>query len=62
MADDALSSKLMGLGGVLGCEPVDGALLVNSSNQTNIATFVHQMGDTYLPSGEQTQQYLIDLN
>ncbi len=57
---------------VLGCEPVDGVLVVLSSNQINIATFVHQMGDTHiyhlvnkhthLPSGEQTQQYVIDLN
>ncbi len=32
---------------VLGCKPVDGVLLVLSSNQINIATFVHQMGDTH---------------
>ncbi len=31
---------------VLGCEPVDGVLDVLSSNQINIAAFVHQMGDT----------------
>ncbi len=30
---------------VLGCEPVDGVLVVLSSIQLNIATFVHQMGD-----------------
>ncbi len=30
---------------VLGCEPVDGVLVVLSSNQINIATFVNQMGD-----------------
>ncbi len=29
----------------LGCEPVDGVLVVLSSYQLNIATFVHQMGD-----------------
>ncbi len=28
---------------VLGCKPVDGVLVVLSSNQLNIATFVHQM-------------------
>ncbi len=38
---------------VLGCEPLDGVLVVLSSNQINIATFVHQLGDTHLPSGEQ---------
>ncbi len=47
---------------VLGCEPVDGVLFVLNSNQINIATFVHQMGDVCLPSGEQKWQYLIDLN
>ncbi len=30
---------------LLECEPVDGVLVVLSSNQINIATFVHQMGD-----------------
>ncbi len=30
---------------VHGCEPVNGALIVLSSNQLNIATFVHQMAD-----------------
>ncbi len=39
---------------VLGCKPVDGALVVLSSNQINITTFVHQMGDTHLPCDEQT--------
>ncbi len=44
---------------VLGCKPVDGVLVVLSSNQfssnqINIPTSVHQMGDTHLPSGEQT--------
>ncbi len=29
----------------IGCDPVDGVLVVLSSNQLNIATFVHQMGD-----------------
>ncbi len=39
---------------VLGCKPLDGALVVRSSNQLNIAQFVHQMGDVcLLPSGEQ---------
>ncbi len=38
---------------VLECEPVDGVLVVFSLNQIRIATFVHQMGETYLPSGEQ---------
>ncbi len=33
---------------VLGCEPVDGVLVVLSSNQLNIATFVHQRGDTHI--------------
>ncbi len=33
---------------VLGCEPVDGVLVVLSSNQINIAIFVHQMGDSLL--------------
>ncbi len=28
---------------VLGCEPIEGVLLVLSSNQINIASFVHQM-------------------
>ncbi len=32
---------------VLGSKPVDGVLVVLSSNQLNIATFVHQMGDVY---------------
>ncbi len=36
---------------VLGCQPVDGALVVLSLNQITIATFVHQMGDVCLPSG-----------
>ncbi len=31
--------------GVLGCKLVDGVLVVLSSNQSNIVTFVHQMGD-----------------
>ncbi len=33
-----------------------GELVVLCSNQINIGTFVHQMGEThtYLPSGEQT--------
>ncbi len=30
---------------VHGCEPVDGVLVIHSSNQINIATFFHQMGD-----------------
>ncbi len=30
---------------VVGCEPVDGILVVLSPNQLNIATFVHQMVD-----------------
>ncbi len=30
---------------LLGCEPVDGVLIVLSSNQLNIATFVYQMED-----------------
>ncbi len=30
---------------VFGFEPVDGLLVVLSSNQLNIATFVHQIGD-----------------
>ncbi len=30
---------------VLGCEPVDGVLVVLSSTELNIATFVHPMGD-----------------
>ncbi len=38
---------------VLACKPVDGVLVVLSSDQLNIATFVHQMGDMCLPSGEQ---------
>ncbi len=38
---------------VLGCEPVDGVLVVLSSNQLNIVMFVHQMGDVCLPFGEQ---------
>ncbi len=46
---------------VLGCEQVDGVLVVLCSNQIYIANFVHQMVDTHLPS-EQTWQYLIDLN
>ncbi len=33
---------------VLVREPVDGVLVVLSSNQINITTFVHQMGDTNL--------------
>ncbi len=32
---------------VLGCKPVDGVQVVLSSNQLNIAMFVHQMGHTY---------------
>ncbi len=47
---------------VLGSEPLDGILVVLSSNQIKIVTFGHQMGDTHRPPGEQTQQYLIDLN
>ncbi len=39
---------------VLWCEPVNGVLVVLSSNQINTATFVQQMRDTHLPSGEQT--------
>ncbi len=46
---------------VLGCEPEDGALVVLSSNQLNIATFVHQMGDVCLPSGEQKWQHVMYL-
>ncbi len=38
---------------VLGCEPVNGVLGVLSPNQLNIATFVHQVGDVCLPSGEE---------
>ncbi len=34
---------------ILGCKPVEGVLVVLSSNQINIATFVHQMVDTHLP-------------
>ncbi len=34
---------------ILGCEPVDGVLVVLSSNQINIASFVHQMEDTHMP-------------
>ncbi len=30
---------------ILGCEPVDGVMVVLSSNQLNIAIFVHQMED-----------------
>ncbi len=37
---------------VLGFEPVDGVLVVLSSDQIIIAIFVHQM-ETHLPSGEQ---------
>ncbi len=33
---------------VHGCEPVGGVLVVLSSNQINIAMFVHQMGDTHI--------------
>ncbi len=33
---------------VLGCKPVDGVLVVHSSNQIYIATFVHQMGVTHI--------------
>ncbi len=33
---------------VLGCEPVDGVHDGLSSNQLNITTFVHQMGDMYV--------------
>ncbi len=33
---------------VHGCEPVDGVLIVLSSNQLNIATFVQQIGDVCL--------------
>ncbi len=45
---------------ILACELVDQVLVVPSSNQINIATFVHQMGHTYLPSGEQHKNiYLI---
>ncbi len=33
---------------ILGCEPVDGVLVVNSLNQLNIAIFVHQMGDPHI--------------
>ncbi len=40
---------------VLGCKPVDVVPAVRSSNQLNIATFVHQMGDAS-PSGEQIWQ------
>ncbi len=57
---------------VLGFEPVDGVLVVLSSNQLHIVVFVHQMGDVCvcspdgrcvcLPSGEQKWQYLFDLN
>ncbi len=32
---------------ILGSEPIDGVLGVLSSNQINIATFVHQMGDVF---------------
>ncbi len=38
-------------GNILGCEPIDGVLGILSSNQINIATFFHQMGDTRHPSG-----------
>ncbi len=47
---------------VLRCEPVDGVMVVLSSNQLNIAMFVHQMGDVCLSSAEQMWQYLFDLN
>ncbi len=33
---------------ILGCEPVDEILVVLSSNQLNIAMFVHQMADVYV--------------
>ncbi len=36
---------------ILGCQPIDGVLGVLSSNQINIATFFHQMGDTHIYSG-----------
>ncbi len=39
---------------VFGCKSVDGVLIVLISNQLNIATFIHQMGDTnILQGGEQ---------
>ncbi len=34
---------------VHGGKPVDGVLVVLSSNQLNIATFVHKMGDVIIP-------------
>ncbi len=45
---------------ILECEPIDGELCVLSSNQINIAAFVHQMGDVCLPSGGKSSNiYLI---
>ncbi len=48
-----LTAKTLNLGQydrprVLGCEPVDGVLVILSSNQLNIATFLHQMGDVFV--------------
>ncbi len=47
---------------LLGCDPVEGVLIVLSSNKSNIATFVHQMADVCPASGEQKWQYLFYLN
>ncbi len=38
-------------GNILGCDPIDGVLGVLSSNQINIASFLHQMVDVCIPSG-----------
>ncbi len=40
--------------GVLRCEPVDGVLVVLSSNQINITMFVHQMGDAHISTYDVT--------
>ncbi len=41
---------------VLGCKPIDGVQGLLGSNQLNIVTFVHQMGDVCLPSGGQNSK------
>ncbi len=47
---------------VFGCEPVDGVLVVLSSNQINIATFVHQMGNTHISLLNGLVMYLIKIS
>ncbi len=43
------------------CEPINGVLGILSSNQINIATFDHQMGDTHIahPLDKRRNIYLI---